>query len=183
MFPWPDEFTLAWERWGCGGGGGWGGGLPGLLLVWPINKKGMTRERVQVECGRGFRTSSSYSYYKRGSAAGAGAGEGGGRAEAMAKGWSFAALFVIWITWQVARAGLRQGCSWAGKAGREIIPRDSIYACLNVFDCALLIQTKKHTTLTQLQVEFLLLLFCFPAVSWAAAQIKNLPIPYPSYCG
>lgn len=33
-------------------------------------------------------------------------------------------------------------CLGCWELGTEIIPRDSIYACLNVFDCALLIQIK-----------------------------------------
>lgn len=62
------------------------------------------------------------------------------------------ALFVIWITWQVAAAaaastrGRPGGGCW--ERGREIIPRDSIYACLNVFDCALLIQIKLNSDST-----------------------------------
>lgn len=56
------------------------------------------------------------------------------------------ALFVIWITWQVAPKGRPGGGCW--ERGREIIPRDSIYACLNVFDCALLIQIKLNSDST-----------------------------------
>lgn len=89
------------------------------------------------------------------------------------------ALFVIWITWQVAPKGRPGGGCW--ERGREIIPRDSIYACLNVFDCALLIQIKLNSDSTSGCLHcccfvVVLLLFCFPAVSWASAQ-KELPYP------
>lgn len=96
------------------------------------------------------------------------------------------ALFVIWITWQVARSG-------RGLLGtRQRNHPTGFNLC--VFECFWLRIANSNKTRLWLNFRLLLpllLLFCFPAVSWAAAQkrpyISHIPArslcrTLPCYC-
>lgn len=141
MFPWPHKFTLAGddrvrekdEEEDSRRVAGFG-----LLLVWPINKKvpWVLARSGQVECGRGFRLDSQRTRITKGAVQQEQNEEQEQQQELRLRDdpWCIICYLNHVTSW--CPGG---GC-W--ERGREIIPRDSIYACLNVFDCALLIQIK-----------------------------------------